>query len=341
MKTAVISFTGSGRELSARIAVGMSDVTRFCFHKHTDENAETFTELSALIPAIFGRFGALIFVSSVGIAVRAVAAHLCSKITDPAVVAVDDSGKFAVSVLSGHLGGANELTRRVAETVGAVPVITTATDSRGLFSPDMFAKANDLVICDMDAAKTVAAAIVNGGRVGSRCDYPHSLLPFELTGGADCGIGICVSGNAEDKPFGTTLNLLPKDLIVGIGCKKGISANEITAHVMNVFSENRLDIRRLAGAATIDIKSDEPGLLKFCERFGLPLRTFSADELMNVRGEFSHSDFVEKTTGTDNVCERASVCAGGSLIVRKTSGNGITAAVSELPVYIDFERNDR
>ena len=340
MRTAVISFTGRGREISAKIASGLPGAARFCFHRHTDDNAEIFTELSALIPGLFGSFEALVFVSSVGIAVRAVAAFLGSKVTDPAVVAVDDSGKFAVSVLSGHIGGANELARRVAEIVGAMPVITTATDSRGLFSPDIFAKQNGLVICDMCAAKTVAAAIVNGEKAGFRCEYPHSLLPLELTGSADCKTGICVSENAEDKPFETTLNLLPKDLIVGIGCKRGTSANEITTRVMNVFSENRLDIRRLAGAATIDIKSGEPGLLKFCERFGLPLMTFSADELMSVSGEFSHSDFTEKTTGADNVCERAAVCAGGTLIVRKTAENGVTAAVAELPVYIDFERND-
>ncbi len=340
MSTAIISFTGNGRELSARIAAEMSDVTRFCFHRHTDDDAVLFTELSVLMNDISGKYEALIFIGSVGIAVRAMAPHIISKTADPAVVSVDDSGKFAVSVLSGHLGGANELARKVAEILGAEPVITTATDSHGLVSPDMFAKNNGLVICDMDAAKAVAAALVNGSRAGFRCAYPHSLIPFELTGGADCKVGICVSEDPEDKPFETTLNLLPKNLTVGIGCRKGTSANEITAHVMNVFAENCLDIRRLAGAATIDIKGEEPGLLKFCERFGLPLKTFTTEELMKAPGEFSHSDFVERTTGSDNVCERAAVCAGGTLKVRKTAGNGVTAAVAELPVYIGFERND-
>ena len=339
MRTAVISFTESGREISARLA-GAENTVRFCFHKHTDENAETFTELSALIRDIFRQYDALIFVSSVGIAVRAVAPHIRSKLTDPAVLAVDDGGKFAVSVLSGHIGGANALTERVADVVGAIPVITTSTDVHGKFSPDMFAKNNDLVICDLGAAKAVAAAVLNGDEVGVKCGYPHSEIPAELTGNDSAQTGICISGNADDKPFETTLNLVPKNLIVGIGCKKGTACDSIISHILRVFSENRLDIRRVSAVATIDIKSEETGINELCKRFSLPLKTYTADELMNVDGKFAHSDFVEHTTGADNVCERAAVCAGGTLIVKKNAGTGVTAAVAELPVYIDFERND-
>ena len=165
-------------------------------------------------------------------------------------------------------------------------------------------------------------------------------MPPELTECGSGSIGICVSDNADEKPFDTTLTLLPKDLVVGIGCKKGTAADAVTNRVMSVFSENGLDIRILSAVATIDIKSGEPGLLEFCERFSLPLFTFTADELMSAEGQFAHSDFAEKVTGADNVCERAAVCAGGSLIVRKTAGNGITAAIAELPVCIDTERSE-
>ncbi|MBR5088366.1 MAG: cobalamin biosynthesis protein CbiG, partial [Ruminiclostridium sp.] len=132
MNAAVISFTEDGRILSGKIAAGMPGCKRFCFHKHSDRGAEVFTELSALTAEIFSRYDALVFVSSVGIAVRAVAPHIRSKVTDPAVVAVDDCGRFAVSVLSGHIGGANLLAEQVAWAVGAVPVITTSTDTHGL-----------------------------------------------------------------------------------------------------------------------------------------------------------------------------------------------------------------
>ena len=336
---AIISFSENGRKLSAVISEGLTDAVRFCFHTHSDEKAVRFTDLSALTSDIFGRYEALVFISSVGIAVRAAAPHIVSKTTDPAVIAVDDSGKFAVSVLSGHIGGANRLARKIACITGAVPVITTATDSHGLFSPDIFAKDNGLIICEMNAAKAVAAAVVNGERIGFRCKFPHSQAPDGLTEDGKCAAGICISDRADESPFGTTLHLLPRNITVGIGCKKGTSADAITTHIMSVFSENGIDIRRLTAVATIDIKSGEPGLTEFCERFGVPLKSFTAEELMRAEGKFSHSDFVERTTGADNVCERAAVCAGGSIIVGKTAANGVTAAVSELPVFIDFERN--
>ena len=343
MNIALISLTENGRVLSVKLAAELAQkhpVTRFCNIDHDDGNSIPFTRLKHLTKQIFDKYDALVFICAVGIAVRVCAPCIVSKLSDPAVTVVDDSGKFAVAVLSGHLGGANELTRETAEIIGAVPVITTATDSHGFFSPDMFAKHNGFVISDMNAAKAVAAAVVNGEKVGFYCEYPHTEISPELTECDGGKIGICVSGSAGDKPFDTTLNLLPKNLVAGIGCKKGTFADTVTDFVMKVFSDNGLDIRRLAAVATIDIKSDEPGLLAFCESKGLPLKTYTADELMSVPGEFSHSDFVEKTTGADNVCERAAVCAGGRLIVRKTAGNGVTAAVAELPVNISFTSSD-
>ena len=152
MKTAVISLTEKGRQLSEKLGGD-----RFCFRKHCDADAVPFTELSALVSELFGRYDALIFICAVGIAVRAIAPHIVSKTTDPAVVAVDDCGKFAVSLLSGHIGGANALAVQTAAKLGAVPVITTATDSGEKFSPDVFAKANALVIDDMTAAREVAS----------------------------------------------------------------------------------------------------------------------------------------------------------------------------------------
>ena len=334
MKTALISFTENGRKLTGKI-----EGDRFCFEKHSDPQAVSFSDIKTLTGELFQSYEALVFVCAAGIAVRAVAPCIRSKLTDPAVIVADDNGKFVIPLLSGHIGGANALARKVASILGAVPVITTATDSHGLFSPDMFAKSNGLVICDMQAAKFVAAAVVNGERVGFCCRYPHSAVPAELTETAGGRIGICVSGSADEKPFDLTLNLMPANLIAGIGCKKGTACETVTKHILSVFAENGLDIRRLAGIATIDIKSGEPGLRELCDNFGLPLKTYTAEELMSVPGEFAHSEFVEKVTGSDNVCERAAVCGGGRLTVPKTAGNGVTAAVAELPVLIDLERS--
>ena len=343
MNIAVISLTENGRLLSEHIASNVGaehSATRYCYSEHSDGNCITFISLRGLIGKLFMRYDALVFVCAVGIAVRVCAPCIISKMSDPAVLAVDDGGNFAVSVLSGHLGGANTLTRQIADIVGAVPVITTATDARGMFSPDIFAKANRLVICDMTAAKKVAAAMLNGDTVGVRCSYPHSPLPDGMTEADSGSIGICISADPDETPFDVTLKLLPKNIIVGVGCKRGTPCERIEAHIERVFAENGLDTRRISGLATIDIKAGEAGLKRFCKKYSLPLFTFTADELMGVQGEFSSSDFVKDTTGADNVCERAAVCAGGQLTVPKTAENGITAAVSETPVYIDLERTD-
>ncbi|MBP5605688.1 MAG: cobalamin biosynthesis protein, partial [Ruminiclostridium sp.] len=305
-----------------------------------DPDAVPFTELSGLITEIFGRYDALIFVCSVGIAVRAVAPHIVTKVTDPAVVAVDDCGKFAVSLLSGHIGGANALAMQTAAKLGAVPVITTATDSGNKFSPDVFAKANALVIDDMDAAKTVASSVLDGEKIGLGCDYPHSGVPGLFSADTGCKTGIVIAENTERKPYETTLNMMPENIVVGIGCRKGTPCEHIRNAVTEVFAANHIDMRRISAVASIDIKAEEPGLREFCAGLGVPLMTFTAGVLMSAEGSFAHSDFVLETTGTDNVCERAVVSAGARLTVPKTAGNGVTCALGELPVYIDFEKDD-
>ena len=209
MKTAVISLTKNGIAISEKIAAKM-DCDRYAFEKYAAEGSAPFSSLSALTADIFRKYEGLVFICAVGIAVRAVAPHLKSKLADPAVVAVDERGKFAVSLLSGHVGGANVLAEKIASAVGAVPVITTATDVGGKFSPDSFAKANGLHVLEPELAKTVAVAAVNGEPVGFYSDCPWKNKPAALTDEADTGV--CVSADGEKNPFKTTLHLVPRSL---------------------------------------------------------------------------------------------------------------------------------
>lgn len=341
MKIAIISVTEKGRLLSRKVAEYLDEdhtAERFCFHSHTDENAQTFDNVNELAAKLFSDCDALIFVCASGIAVRAAAPYIKSKTSDPAVIVIDDCGKFVIPILSGHLGGANRLAQIIAEKIGAVPVITTATDVGGKFSPDSFAKTNGLVISDMDAAKRIAAAVLDGENIGLLSEYPCENIPHGLCVGEACKTGIYIGTESGKKPFETTLFLAPKNIVVGIGCKRGTAFETIEAHVKACLEAAKISGERLCAASTIDIKSEEKGLLEFCEHHKIKLLTYSAEELMSVEGEFSSSDFVLKTTGTDNVCERSVVMSGAGLIMPKTSGNGVTAALGELPVSIDFER---
>lgn len=337
MKIAVVSVTEKGRVISGKIAASLAAhrVLRYCFHKHCDSDAQPFDNLGELVGRIFPEVGAVVFVCACGIAVRVIAPLVESKTSDPAVVVADDMGRFSISLLSGHLGGANRLAEIVAEAVGAQPVITTSTDVGGLFSPDSFAAVNNLLITDMNAAKEIAAAVTNGEKIALYSDFP-CVNKLDLFC-ENATKGICIS--AEEKfPFPLTLCLVPRNIVLGIGCKKGADFGTISEHIRRTLDSVGIDIRRVCLAASIDLKKDERGLLEFCKSLGVELRTFSAEELRSAEGEFTASEFVTSVTGVDNVCERSAVMAGGKLVLRKCAGNGVTVAAAELPVELDFEK---
>lgn len=341
MTVSIICVTENGCALSRKISDSLSEkyiIACYAFHKSCDEKSVPFTDLGSLVSDIFCRSDALIFVCACGIAVRSIAPLLKSKTTDPAVIVVDDNGNFAIPILSGHLGGANALAKLIAEKIGAVPVITTATDIGGKFSPDSFSKSNNLIISDLLAAKQIAAAALKGEKIGLASDYECKNIPPEIAVNKCCRTGICISSDISKKPFEITLNLVPKNIIIGVGCKRGTLFTAIEKHISESLLSAGIDIKRLCGVATIDIKSDENGLLEFCEKRRLKLFVYTADELMSVCGNFTKSEFVLSKTGADNVCERSVVKHGGKLIMPKTSYNGITVSAGEMPFEIDFER---
>lgn len=340
MRIAVISLTENGRALSQRIAevTPHHSVDRYCFYRNTDSSANAFSDLSALVSELFTEYNALVFVCACGIAVRAAAPHLRSKLTDPAVIVTDDCGRFVIPVLSGHIGGANILAVRLAEAIGAQAAVTTATDIGGRFSPDSFAAANGLIITDIVRAKEVAAAVLSGEHIGLVSEYECISLPPEIEPGDECRTGLYI-GCGDRQPFPLTLRLIPKNIVLGIGCRRGTDSGTISRTVLEALQNAGISPERVCGAATADIKSDESGLLGFCKARGIPLAFYSAQELMSAEGDFTASEFVKSVVGSDNVCERSAVlCSGGALLLRKTAAYGVTVAAAEKPLIIDFER---
>lgn len=340
MKIAVITVTENGVKIAENICKSLSsdfEVRIFCFRKYSALAGESFDNIGKLTEELWGIFDVLVFISACGIAVRAVAPLVKSKLSDPAVIAVDDSGRFAVSLLSGHIGGGNRLSEIIGESIGAMPVITTATDNSGRFSPDMFAKANDLAIEDMETAKLIAAASLRGEIVGLYSDFPCKNIPEELIG-KDGRYGICISSDIRKKPFEITLTLIPKNLVVGTGCRKNSDFEELEKLILRTLSEAGLSPLGLRYLATIDIKKDESAMLAFAEKYGAELQTFTAETLLKAEGDFASSEFVKNTVGVDNVCERSAAVCGGKIIVPKIKGNGVTCAVGELSFSVDFER---
>ena len=270
---------------------------------------------------------ALIFVGSCGIAVRAIAPHVRDKHTDPAVVVVDERETYAIPLLSGHVGGANDLARSLAKAIGAVAVVTTATDLTGRFSVDVWAEKNGLLLEDPADARDISAAVLEGD-VPLCSDLPvKGHWPAGVLAGNTGKIGIYV-GYRLETPFAQTLRLIPPVLHLGIGCRKGSPVEAIGAAVDAVLEENRLDRRAVKCVASIDFKAGEPGLREFAQQNRWELNGYSAERLMAVPGAFSASDFVKSVAGVDTVCERAAMVGAARLIVRKTALNGVTVAVA-------------
>lgn len=308
-----------------------------------------FDSAGDLIRDIFYRYDGLVFACACGIAVRLIAPYIGEKTTDPAVVVTDEQGRFSISLLSGHLGGANALAKELAAAIGAEPVITTATDIGGRFSPDSFAKENHLYIDDMTAAKHVAAAVLRGEEIGFVSDYPLQQLPSGLCpvqwtgrGGEPCTkypLGIYISEDEMHAPFSETLHLIPRNLVLGTGCKKNILPAVFEQAVLDFLAQQGFSVKRLRCICSIDLKRDEQGILDFSRKYRVPFYTFPAEQLNQVEGTFSSSEFVREVTGVDNVCERSAMMYGGTLVAGRQAGNGITLALARLPVNLKDDYN--
>ncbi|MBE6906721.1 MAG: cobalamin biosynthesis protein CbiG [Ruminococcaceae bacterium] len=282
---------------------------------------------------------AVIFVGACGIAVRAIAPLIRDKLEDPAVICVDERGQFVIPLLSGHVGGANALAAMIAKAVGGTPVITTATDVQGRFAVDVWAKNCGLRLCERQYAKELSAALLDGETVGVFSDFLiDGSLPDGMAAADSGNLGLCVSWDTQVQPFLHTLHAVPQTVTVGVGCRRNVSAEAFEHTVLDFLRQNRIAIEAVASLATIDLKSNEPCIRAFCEKYRLPLVTASAQTLASVEGEFTASEFVGKVTGVDNVCERAAVLAGGgTLLFRKQSRDAVTVAASSPDWRVCFE----
>lgn len=344
MKLSLICFTAQGARLALRLLEGLTGEGDLC-SAYGPQKLKAGLEPGVLKPLKgslnqwtgerFRDSDGLIFIGAAGIAVRAIAPFVRDKAKDPAVVVLDELGRFSISLLSGHLGGANELAGRTARITGGQAVITTATDIHGIFAVDVFAKNQGLVITDLKKAKEVSASLLKGERAGFYCDFPmEGKLPAELLlhrPGVH-NLWVTVKEASEEAPEGA-LRLVPPLVTLGIGCRKGTPKEAIEEAVKAMLHNANLSKEAVKGCASIDLKKEEPGILAFADCFGIPFFTYSAERLSRLSGAFSASSFVKGVTGVDNVCERAALTlaeewGGGRLIVKKEVRQGVTAAAA-------------
>ena len=326
----IISFTKKGGDINKRLTdiLSESDITSYTLEKYRfDNRVKPLGNLKETVKRHFTD-DAVIFIGAVGIAVRSIAPYIKDKFCDPAVLVIDELGRYVIPLLSGHVGGANELANYIGEALSAAPIITTATDINGTFAVDIFAKKNNLLISSRKLAKDVSAALLDNNCIDIDSDI-KSIDVKELKKKLNpknkaCDIKVRITDRIYDD---TVLTLIPKNLYIGVGCKKNTDADKMWDFVNDIFRLEGLDIRAVESIGSIDIKRDEYAVKNLANRLNVPFLTFTKNELNSVSGDFFESEFVRKTVGVGNVCERAVCIQCNNLIVKKTAREGMTVAI--------------
>ncbi len=352
MTLAVITVTKQGITLGERILAAEPEAMLYVPAKYGLEPSARVRvfpgQLAPLLAEIYGSYEGFVFLMATGIVVRMIADYIKDKRYDPAVVVMDITGRFAISLVSGHLGGANALARRLAASTGATPVVTTGTDVNETIAPDVIAMEIGGEVDDFEMMKKVSAALVDGDATGV-VDLTGVSAP-SLAGSLKSNVKVLPSLEAlrestvtaaivitnrllEVRDFGRPVVILrPKNLVAGIGCNRGTNADEITGAIEAVLREHGLSIKSLKGLATVDAKRDEMGLVDAAKRLGLPLAFCDKATLNAVPDVPNPSEAPMKFVGVQGVAEPAALhVSGGKLVVEKVKSGNVTVALAESP----------
>jgi cobalt-precorrin 5A hydrolase/precorrin-3B C17-methyltransferase len=319
----ILAATANGRRHAAHLAVSLSGAVA----------SGPDRPLSAAVADAWGSADALVLCMATGAAVRLVAPHLRDKRTDPAVVAVDDAGRYAVALAGGHAGG-NELARRVADALGAEAVITTASDLFGVPALNTLGATFGLQVDPGHAdLATVGARLVAGeplrlwrSRPWPTGPLPETILPTDHPDEAH----LLVTDELVE-PRRPAVVYRPRSLVVGVGASRGASPEEVGALVDALLADAGLSPRSVAHLATAEVKADEEGILAAAAERDWPVVTHPVGVLAAV-GVPNPSEIVRRAVGTASVAEAAALAGGGELVAVKRKAAHATAAIARLPV---------
>ncbi len=349
MRTAVFAVTEQGAELAGRTAQVLDGEVRLFLKEGTGSgrNGEKhFRFLREAVADAFSQYDALVFIMAAGIAVRMIAPHIVSKLSDPAVVVMDEKGLHVISLLSGHIGGANLLTRKLSEALGSDEVITTATDVENVTAIDVLAAEYALRPRPKEEIKTLNSALLDGRSIHCYIDetlpragfyleeFRRHSFPAELAAPDDfSGLeapAALVTSRSEANRKGI-LFLIPRRLIAGIGCRRNIRKEQVLEAVQTACCRIGRAPEDISVFASTVVKSREQGLLEAVSSVGKDIRFYENDTLQAVieRYGLQESGFVKETIGVGNVCEAAAlaVVSGGKFALTKTKFGPVTVSL--------------
>ncbi|MCO5386454.1 cobalamin biosynthesis protein [Desulfosporosinus sp.] len=356
-KVALLTLTDRGLDTILRIGEGLPNaigreyylhekvLNQSKYHGESQSSQgfkiKSFSRLSDIIPSLWQEFSVLVFVMASGIVVRQISLLIEGKDRDPAVLVLDEEGKFVIPLLSGHLGGANAWAHQISEQIGAVPVITTATDVRGMVAPDEYARRYGWKVEPVDHLPAVNRLLLEQKQLYVWASYP--LKPEHETWVKDthyCFLSekekdqanVIIDAFLNSNIKADCLYLVPPILSIGVGCRRGVASDVILERIKLAIEQLGASLKAISGIYSIDLKSNEVGLIEVAKYLRVPFRTFRADELqsVNLQEQLSRSNFVSEKIGVDGVCEAASLLGAkrGRLVLPKTKGQGVTVAIS-------------
>ena len=302
----ISALTQTGSSLAVKLTQILSNTGANTICTIKPENLEAWFEKGFITDG--KTRNAIVFIGAAGIAVRHIAPFIRSKMSDPAVLVIDEKGHFCIPLLSGHIGGANDFARYIADAINAVPVITTATDIQGTWAVDVWANEHDMTISNPDMIKRISTAVLEHKQIAIYTDtfaIEQLQIPYQnirYTAPEQADIIISRSGKQIKE---NALCLIPHDVILGIGCKKNIRPSIVQEAFLQFCNDTGLSSASFYKVCSINLKSDETAIIKLCKQYQYKFQTFTPEQLNSIQGNFSCSDFVLDVTGVDSVCERS------------------------------------
>lgn len=350
---AILCLTRGGARLACQLALCLPQSHLYLPSRLQGEagaglNVTLFDGFKQAFAAAFQSHQALICIMASGIVVRSLNGLMTSKYTDPAVVVVDEKGRYAISLLSGHLGGANLLSVKLAKCLGGQAVITTATDVNGHLAVDMLAQQMDAIITPARNLRIINRCLAEGevvhlyspwllqpeyqqGLLACAWPYEGPLLMEHRSRQLFQGLAVVVSCQEPPADCGDEILFLsPRNLSLGIGCRQGVDYQQLYQAVQHVLQEFSINVRCLVNLASIDIKREEPALQQLAAELKLPFLTFKKEDIAALDGTFASSDWVKQSIGVGGVCEPAARLAAkqGITIVGKQKIGPVTISVA-------------
>ena len=375
-KIAILCITSNGRSLACKIKKSLNDGDIYFINNKRDENSlddnevisksleedvEIYTvkkRLKFFVEDIFDKYEYILFIMATGIVVRTIAPLVTSKFSDPAILVTDEKGSNIISLLSGHMGGANEMTLHISDLINSNPVITTATDINKKSSLDMIAKKlNGHIVNFRDNVLDVNAMLVNGDAVGLYIDGEYNIdtrgfTVLDNSKSLESSISsdeelkkinlntIVVISNKEnlqiDKYYEDKYRIIkvtPRDIVIGIGCRRDTESHLLQDSLEDFLIKNNIDINSIKEIGSIEVKKDEKSIIDLSENLNVPFRVLSVEEISQVDYLFEKSEWVKKSVGVYSVAEPvAHLLSGGNVIIEKNKYKGITFSVGRLKI---------